>query len=384
MNNKIALVLGGSNGIGLSIVYELLKRKIEHVYILDYSTPDIELTDDRITFIRFNLLVEDFSDFDKLKNIDILIITAGFGRISPFENIEEVEIVNSLKVNTLAVLRVIKRFYHKINSQETFYTAVLSSIAGMISSPLFAVYGATKAALWRFIESVNIELEKGGVENRILNVSPGAIAGTKFSSKTNDVKLNADLANQILENLFAGRTLFIPDFEEVYKSVLDRYSTDSHLFGIQSYDYKKQGGRISDKPQIKVGYLSGTFDLFHIGHLNILRNAKAYCDYLVVGLHKDASHKGKKTFIPFGERKMILESIKYVDRVIESYPEDDAAYHEVRYNYLFVGSDYKGTDRFNRYEDYFKDKDVEIVYFPYTNETNSTQLRDLIDKAIAK
>lgn len=138
---------------------------------------------------------------------------------------------------------------------------------------------------------------------------------------------------------------------------------------------------MNGKPQVKIGYLSGTFDLFHIGHLNMLRRAKDYCDYLVVGIHKDASHKGKATFIPFDERMEIVRSVSFVDAVIESEREDSDVWTKgrVKYDYLFVGSDYKGTERFNRYEEYFKDKGVKIIYFPYTQGTSSTQLRDALN-----
>lgn len=113
--------------------------------------------------------------------------------------------------------------------------------------------------------------------------------------------------------------------------------------------------------------------------MNLLRRAKE-CDYLVVGVHKDASHKGILTFIPYEERVKILESIKLVDKVIPSLPEDSDVYNTVKYNYLFVSSDYKGTERFKRYEEYFKDKDVEIIYFPYTTGTSSTELRNALEK----
>lgn len=129
-----------------------------------------------------------------------------------------------------------------------------------------------------------------------------------------------------------------------------------------------------------IGYLSGTFDLFHIGHLNMLRKAKEQCDYLIVGVHKDASHKGKETFIPFEERKEIVGSCKYVDEAVESCKEDSDAWNLYKYDKLFVGSDYKGTERFLKYEEFFKDKRVEIVYFPYTQGTSSTQLRKRIMK----
>lgn len=135
---------------------------------------------------------------------------------------------------------------------------------------------------------------------------------------------------------------------------------------------------------IKIGYLSGTFDLFHIGHLNLLERAKEYCDYLIVGVNKDASHKGKVTFIPLEERMRIVGAIGVVDKVIEAPSQDDDAWNEIKYDYLFVGSDYKGSVRFNRYEEFFKNKDVKIVYFPYTQGTSSTKLRMVLESCLSR
>lgn len=132
------------------------------------------------------------------------------------------------------------------------------------------------------------------------------------------------------------------------------------------------------------GYLSGTFDLFHIGHLNLIRRAKEQCDYLIVAVHDSGKWKGKETFIPFSERKEIVGACRYVDKVVDSPVEDSTAWEIYHYDKLFVGSDYKGTERFNRYEEFFRDKGVEIVYFPYTQSTSSTQIRQLISSAIKK
>ena len=129
-----------------------------------------------------------------------------------------------------------------------------------------------------------------------------------------------------------------------------------------------------------IGYLSGTFDLFHIGHLNLLRRAKEQCDYLIVGVHRDGSWKGKETFIPYEERTEIIKAIRYVDEVCESLVEDSDAWNLYHFDKLFVGSDYQGSERFKQYEQFFKDKNVEIVYFPYTKGTSSTQLRDRLSK----
>lgn len=126
--------------------------------------------------------------------------------------------------------------------------------------------------------------------------------------------------------------------------------------------------------------MSGTFDLFHVGHLNSLRRAKEQCDYLIVGVHPNASHKGKKTFISFQERLDIIASISYVDKAVESFPEDSDAWNIYHYDKLFVGSDYKGTERFKNYERELGKKGVEIIYFPYTDGTSSSQLRALISE----
>ncbi len=118
--------------------------------------------------------------------------------------------------------------------------------------------------------------------------------------------------------------------------------------------------------------------MFHIGHINLLRRAKENCDYLIVGVHKDASHKGKETLISFEERIQIISSVKYVDKAVQSCKEDSDTWELYHFDRLFVGSDYKGSDRFLRYEKYFSEKGVEIVYFPYTEGTSSTQLRKAI------
>ncbi len=133
-----------------------------------------------------------------------------------------------------------------------------------------------------------------------------------------------------------------------------------------------------------IGYLSGTFDLFHIGHLNLIRRAKEQCDYLIVAVHDSGKWKGKETFIPFEERKEIVGACRYVDQVVDSPVEDSDAWELYHFDKLFVGSDYKGTERFQRYEEFFKDKGVEIVYFPYTQSTSSTQIRALVNAALEK
>lgn len=379
---KKAVVVGGSNGIGLAISQTLINKGY-HVCILDKSEPDsLVLNDESLyTFYSCDLLDFDEQLFEKLstdKEIEFLMITAGFGRVANFEYLHIAEIENMLKVNTISVIKIIRMFFNRIKSQTPFYSGVMGSIAGLCSSPLFSVYAASKAGICRFVESVNIELEAEGISNRILNVSPGSIKGTKFNGGKNNLELTAGLAQRIVQHVMNSDELFIPDYDEIYKRVLEDYHNDPHGYGLHSYQYKKESGRIYNENRVRIGYLSGTFDLFHVGHLNLLRRARQQCDYLIVGVHPNAAHKGKETFIPFEERMAIVGAIQYVDKVVPSCPEDSDAWKLWHYTKLFVGSDYKGTERFNRYEKYFSDKGVEIVYFPYTEGTSSTQIRKTV------
>lgn len=373
---KKAIIIGGSNGIGLAIAKKLILKDY-HVEILDKAEPDQSLDNEQSTYYFCDFLDLDENLIQKMaedSSVDILMITAGFGRVADFEYLHTAEIQNLITVNTISAIKIIRLFYERIKSKNPFFCGIMGSIAGWISSPMFSVYAASKAAICRFVESVNIELEVAESPNRILNCSPGSIKGTKFNGQEQDFSLVEGLAENIIKNLYLRKEIYIPDID-VYGPVLEQYKNDPHTYGLHSYNYKLSTGRVVNERKIQIGYLSGTFDLFHIGHLNLLRRAKQECDYLIVGVHPSAAHKGKKTFIPFNERMEIVGACKYVDRVVQSCPEDCDAWKLYNYNKLFVGSDYEGTERFKKYEQYFKDKEVEIIYFPYTQGVSSTQIR---------
>ena len=239
------LIVGGANGIGLSIAKQLTAEEdTEKVYIVDKAPLADEYKEDKIESFQFDLTSSDYSVFDRFKDIDGLMITAGFGKLALFNDIPEEMISTYFNVNAIAVIRVIKHFYDRLLSKEDFYCGVMVSIAGFMSSPFFSLYGATKAALKIFIESVNVELEKAGTTNRILNVSPGSIKGTSFNQGTTDLFITAPLAQQIIENLEKKNDLFIPQYEEVFKNVLDRYHDDFRKEGLHSYEYKVNSGRL--------------------------------------------------------------------------------------------------------------------------------------------
>ena len=243
---KRVLVVGGANGIGLSIAKVLTaKDEIEKVYIVDKAELASEYQEDKIESYQFDLTSEDYSIFDRFNDINGLIITAGFGRLSLFEDIDERMIPLYFNVNTVSVIRVIKHFYDKMLHDENFYCGVMVSIAGFMSSPFFSLYGASKAALKIFIESVNVELEKAGTSNRILNVSPGSIKGTSFNQGKTDLSITKSLAEQIIAHVENKDDLFIPQYEEVFKHVLARYHEDFRKEGLHSYEYKVNSGRVA-------------------------------------------------------------------------------------------------------------------------------------------
>lgn len=138
--------------------------------------------------------------------------------------------------------------------------------------------------------------------------------------------------------------------------------------------------------KIITGYTTGIFDLFHIGHLNIFKQAKSICDQLIVGVSTDElaySLKGKKPIIPFTERLEIVESIKYVDLAVPEIVNDKIlAWEKFKFDILFKGDDWKNTERWILLEKQFELVGVKIFFFQYTKNTSSTIIRELLDVSL--
>ncbi|MBD5282997.1 MAG: adenylyltransferase/cytidyltransferase family protein [Bacteroides sp.] len=134
-----------------------------------------------------------------------------------------------------------------------------------------------------------------------------------------------------------------------------------------------------------VGYTTGVYDMFHIGHLNLLKRAKEHCDYLIVGVSTDelvAAEKNKLPVIPFEARCEIVEAIKYVDEVVPQVDKNKiGAYLKLgkRFHKMFVGSDWKGTSAWDQYEKEFEPYGVQIVYLPHTDGISSSKLRERLN-----
>lgn len=133
-----------------------------------------------------------------------------------------------------------------------------------------------------------------------------------------------------------------------------------------------------------IGYTTGVFDMFHVGHLNILKRAKAQCEHLIVGVSTDPlvqSYKNKTPIIPFEERFAIVGAIKYVDEVVPQTSMDKfKAWEQLKFNALFHGSDWKDSDMYNAIVKQFSEVGVDVVFLPHTSGISSTLLSDVLYK----
>lgn len=137
-----------------------------------------------------------------------------------------------------------------------------------------------------------------------------------------------------------------------------------------------------EKKIYKIGYTTGVFDMFHVGHLNILKRAKDQCEYLIVGVSTDeivAAYKGKLPVIPYEERAQIVSAIKYVDRVVPQKTMNKMdAYAQLQFDVIFHGSDWQGSDMYNAIAEQFKEVGVDVVFLPHTDGVSSSMLREKI------
>lgn len=140
------------------------------------------------------------------------------------------------------------------------------------------------------------------------------------------------------------------------------------------------------KKKLIVGYTTGVFDLFHVGHVNLLKNSKRMCDILIVGCSTDdvvKKMKNKTPIIPFLERVEILESCLYTDIVVQQNEEDYLdkfeAWKKYKFDVIFVGSDWEGTEKWIKLEEKFKAVGVKVIYFPYTKTTSSTKINRILE-----
>lgn len=134
-----------------------------------------------------------------------------------------------------------------------------------------------------------------------------------------------------------------------------------------------------------IGYTAGVYDLFHVGHVNLLRNAKGLCDRLVVGVTVDelVKYKGKEAIIPFEDRIEVVRACKYVDVVVPQEDMDKVKMcKKLNASYLFVGDDWYDTDKWKDYEKELEKINCKVVYFPYTKSISSTKIRECLNRSL--
>ena len=135
---------------------------------------------------------------------------------------------------------------------------------------------------------------------------------------------------------------------------------------------------------MKIGYTTGVYDMFHVGHLNVLETAKQHCDYLIVGVSTDSlveKYKNKVPIIPFDDRCRIVSALTCVDKVVAQKSRDKIAqYEEIKYDLMFVGDDWKGSEIFTTLEKYLNNAGAQIVYLPYTPSVSSTKFKAILEK----
>ena len=139
---------------------------------------------------------------------------------------------------------------------------------------------------------------------------------------------------------------------------------------------------LDTEKKYKIGYTDGVYDLFHIGHLNMIQTAKGHCEYLIVGVHGDdvvEGYKNHKPIINENDRKRIIKSVKGVDRAeINRFRDKLKLWELYHFDVIFIGDDWKGTERWNNFEKVLAEINVDVVYVPYTQGISTTDIKKRI------
>ncbi len=235
------IIVGGSSGLGLAISNYLSKNGNE-IIIYDIKEPIINITNSTYKFI--DLSKSDLSVIkDDIESSNGLIYTAGIGKVKRFEDYTMDEIDSTITINLSSLIKVLTLASNKLKGKDNFECLCISSIAGLVSSPLFSLYSASKAGVCKYIEAVNTELIKNGSNNRITNVVATAFKGTGFNGGQTDLNQLEDFAKE-LANSMHNKELVHKVNQELIDSILKRYNDDAMKFSLESYDYKINSGRI--------------------------------------------------------------------------------------------------------------------------------------------
>ena len=236
------IVIGGSSGLGLALANKISKNSRNSIIIYDIKEPLISINNS--IYKKIDLSNDDLRFMlHDINESDALIFTAGIGKVKKFDNYTFEEIESTISINLLSLIKILTLAADKLKSNDNYYAMCISSIAGLVSSPLFSVYSASNAGVCKYIEAVNTELIKNNTTNRVTNVVATSFNGTGFNGGKTDLCLLDDLATRLLESMYK-KELICKVNEELIDSIIGRYNSDNLKFSLESYDYKINSGRL--------------------------------------------------------------------------------------------------------------------------------------------
>ncbi len=232
------VIIGGTSGIGLSLAIELRQRfNDSNILIIGRNKPDKLCDKHNFYFHKIDLSLPN-NDWKFCQNSNYVIYAAGVGKISKFDEIRDEDISKTISINATNVIQLINSKKKELKSLDDCKISVVTSIAGKIPSPLFAIYGATKAMVSSYISSINIELKKEGFKNQIIEIAPGYIEGTSLYGEKTDLEKLHKISKIILDNIDENKNFIIPENEKMYLEIIERAQKNPQEFGSESYDYK--------------------------------------------------------------------------------------------------------------------------------------------------
>ncbi len=235
---KKIVIIGGTSGLGLSFAIELRNRFSKaSILVVGQTKPNDLCAKFSLDFLQIDLSTP-HHDWNFCSDSNFIVYAAGVGRITPFDEIEEKDINKTISVNATNVIHLLNSKKKELISVNSCQISIITSIAGKIPSPLFALYAASKALVSSYISSVNIELAKKETKNRIIEIAPGHIDGTALYGKKTNLDKLTNVSKTILNQIENKKYLIIPQDEKMYLEILERAHKNPLEFGNQSYDYK--------------------------------------------------------------------------------------------------------------------------------------------------
>ena len=235
---KKIVIIGGTSGLGLSLAIKLRKKfNDSNILIIGRNKPEELCYKHNFNFYEIDLSSPN-NNWKFCQNSNYIIYAAGIGKISKFDEFEDEDINKTISINATNVIQLINSKKKELMSLDDCKISVVTSIASKIPSPLFAIYGATKALVSSYISSINIELLKNGSKNQIIEIAPGYIEGTSFYGKKTDIKKINNISEKILDNIDKNKNFIIPENDKMYLEIIKKAQKNPQEFGSESYDYK--------------------------------------------------------------------------------------------------------------------------------------------------